>query len=749
MAAFFNARLTLSVCTVVYLSYLLPILLFDHIEIKVFINNNQFQIYTIILCTTFNHYLYKSRISEILNRLTIQKQSEELKVQEDAKRTFIGNITHDLKTPLSVISGHADILRTSFTKESIESKYLDYIGNSIVQINRLLDMLISIALLDSKDEKPIVELYNYPLFIKEFCDQFTVQGEKRNVAFHVEIPDEKIVAAIDNIWLERIVGNLIQNSFKFTPEGGTIKIRMLQDQQFVYTEVIDSGCGIPEDKLSKVFERKYQAHDDKKHLGYGLGLAIVKEMVSRQGGTIEASSKIGEGTTMRFSLPVYCNQFANVKNSPFSGSDRRSGVDRRQENRVKMIQAQIEQDKFIEKTAFDISKYENIFPSQPTILICEDTPGQLHLLIECLKDDFNLLFAENGIGGLAKLEKAGTKIKLILSDVKMPEMNGIELCKKVFEQEKNKNIPFIFLTAYANDREQLQGLHYGATDYLQKPFNKAILLEKLHHWLTRREHEEILENLVSTLEIKNSEVSQLRSIISHEIRNPLMILNSVHYNLNKLRTKYLNQNDPKEIKNWDSLETIFMVINTINGVLDSAKIIESGVISSTIQQEEAYSLIDESIVETSHLCQNVKLNIVNLTSKRETVYCDKRLITQVFVNLIRNAKEAIEEKRQADGIISIFIDKKGDFIHFAFKDNGAGIPESRMNDLFRYRYTTKKDGTGIGLYFSKRILKVHNGDVIVESKLGEGTTFIVILPQLINVIHINNTEENSKKISTS
>lgn len=679
-------------------------------------------------------YTNKNKITQNLERLVGERTEElkkTLKALEDAeieKNIFIANITHDLKTPLSIISGHTEILRDSFVPNTVESKYLDYIGNSITQINRLLDTLISMALLNKKDEKPTLDLFDYPLFVKGFCDHFTVQGENRGIAFFTEIIGEKTVVAIDNIWVERIIGNLIQNSFKFTNQGGSIQVKMYKDRDFVFTEVIDSGSGIPPDKLSLVFNRKFQAHDDKKHLGYGLGLAIVKEMVSRLGGSIEAFSKVGEGTTMRFSLPIHCNQFASVKNAPFATSERRSGTDRRLESRIKIVQDQIEQDALIEKITINIEQFENKAPSLPTILICEDNHGQLHLLIEGLKNNFNLIIAENGKDGLVKLEQYNSKIELILSDVRMPEMDGFEFCKNVFTQEKFHHLPFIFLTAFINDQEQLQGLSFGATDYLQKPFNRSILIEKINHWLSRREHEQILENLVTTLETKNEEVSKLRSIISHEIRNPLMILNGVHYCFSKLKKHYYDENDEKEKKNWESLGTIYNVMETINGVLDSARIMETGIVSTSLQKEPVATILDKAVEETAHLLYSVKLQINN-PFKDDYVTCDKKLLTQVFVNLIRNAREAIDETGTNDGLVIVNVFQKSDRFHFSIIDNGAGIEEDRINNLFMYHYTTKKDGTGIGLYFSKRILKVHEGDILVESQPGKGTTFTVVLPR--------------------
>jgi len=663
----------------------------------------------------------------LLKKNELEEVNNQLICAENEKKEFVANITHDLKTPLSIISGHTETLRASFEENCAESKYFNYIGHSITQINHLLDMLIAMALLDKKDEKPNCELYNYPLFVKSFCSHFIVQGERRGINFLIESLEENVVVSLDTIWIERIIGNLIQNSFKFTAKGGTIRVRLFCDNEYIYTEVIDTGAGISSEKLPNIFKRKYQAHDDKKHLGYGLGLTITKEMVERLGGTIDAFSEEGKGTTLRFSLPIHCDQFAPVKNASVTETERRSGIDRRLENRIKIVQDKIEQDGQIEKIQINIEQFENKSPSLPTILICEDNHGQLHLLIEGLKKNFNLVIAENGMQGLQKLDNYRSKVDCIISDVRMPEMDGFEFCQNVFEQEHYRLIPFIFLTSYTNDREQLKGLAYGATDFLQKPFNQLILIEKLNHWLSRREHEQILENLVTTLENKNEEICKLRSIIGHEIRNPLMILNSVHYYFSKLKSLYYDDNNENTKKYWESLDRIHNVICAINSVLDSAKIIESGISSTSLKREPVATLLDNAYLETVHMRSSVKMQVNNPFTD-EFVVCDKQLLTQVFVNLIRNACEAISEAKCEDGVIKINVYKKNNCFNIGIADNGAGISEKTLNNLFQYNFTTKKDGTGIGLYFSKRILNVHNGDILVESKVGEGTTFTVVIP---------------------
>jgi len=190
---------------------------------------------------------------------------------------------------------------------------------------------------------------------------------------------------------------------------------------------------------------------------------------------------------------------------------------------------------------------------------------------------------------------------------------------------------------------------------------------------------------------------------------------------------YYDDNNENTKKYWESLDRIHNVICAINSVLDSAKIIESGISSTSLKREPVATLLDNAYLETVHMRSSVKMQVNNPFTD-EFVVCDKQLLTQVFVNLIRNACEAISEAKCEDGVIKINVYKKNNCFNIGIADNGAGISEKTLNNLFQYNFTTKKDGTGIGLYFSKRILNVHNGDILVESKVGEGTTFTVVIP---------------------
>jgi signal transduction histidine kinase len=712
---------TIAFCLPIYLAYLIPALNYglENLDPSMFVANNIFLVFNILMVCLISYFQYETRKKEILSRLTIQSQAEEIKKSELAKRQFIANVTHDLKTPLSIISGNIDKINSTRNQDEQIKPYIEAIKDSLIKSDIQLHSLISLSLFGSEENKPSLTLCKYSSVALHFCKQFSTQAEQKKLQYKLNSTDkdESIVHA-DISWIERILGNLILNSFKFTKDGDALTISIYSDEKYAWTEIIDTGYGITDEKLPYIFERKFQAHDDKKSEGHGLGLHIVKELLNEMKGDITVTSTINEGTSFKFFLPL-CKNPSDITIDQLNKSS----------SLIVNFQKQIDLEIANSSIYANQNRFENNHPELPSILICEDTPGQLQLLIDCLSHEYNLFLAKNGKDGLQKLHNNADKISLIISDVKMPEMDGLEFCQHVFSEEQFKKIPFIFLTAYYNEHEQLIGIKNGATDYLQKPFNDAILTEKVNHWISRRESERVMEDLVTTLEQRTVTLSKLQAILEHEIRNPLMLLAFINKAIQKLAEKHAaSANSDK--KYWEQAGTLKNVIDSINAILVSSKSIEEQMKLNATKDEKIHSLFDTAIAQTTQYCQNIaiKIKIQHTVDENAVVKCDLKMLTQVFINIIRNATEAIKEKNIPDGTINIRTSIVNSMLSIEISDNGIGIPNEIKEKLFSYMYTTKKDGTGIGLYLSRKILRLHGGNIRIESKDGDGTRFIIEFP---------------------
>ncbi|MCP4198167.1 MAG: response regulator, partial [Proteobacteria bacterium] len=739
-------RNTLAVCAVVYSFYLIPILVFDlnGIELSPFVNNNVFQLETILIALVVNHFQSRRRRNEIVNRLTIAQQAKELEETDKYKREFIANITHELKTPLAIVMGNADlILEQTDDEELRDGIYL--IRRAAFQLANHVDRIIAVATVDDPDAKPDLGNYDYCGVVQNASTMFEARAREENITYALNVSPGPLVVNIDVVRVEEVLSNLIQNAFKFTPPHGLITVTVGTDGETVFTEISDSGVGIPEDQIDKIFDRMYQADEvlSKRHSGIGLGLYISKKNVELNGGEISVHSKQGKGTSFRFSLPLHLDQSALVKNQPWDGRDRRAtprrtGQDRRQQpdrrsaerRKAFEYQQRMGLDELARMTYADnVREYESQNPALPTILILEDNAGMMKVIVEALREQYNLLLAFDAFEALRKLETHASEVALILSDIMMPGMSGLDFCKKIMSQEAYQHIPLIFITALMNQEDQLKGYDVGATDYIVKPYNIKILKEKVDHWISRRQYELLLKGASDTLEQRVTQLSRIKDIILHEIRNPIQIIEGANYFIGKLHSDAIDDATEEEKLMWGNVRQLGQGINALTSVLKTTQQLDLDELQLKLPESLA-EVVQEALLQTRHLLGSVVLDCNIADFKSLTVDCDRRMLVQVLVNLIRNGIDAIgEANRETEGRVEIYTELADEQnILLKITDNGIGMEPKVVNQLFRFKFTTKKDGNGIGLHFSKMILKLHEGSIQVESEKGMGTTFVIHLP---------------------
>ncbi|MBE9547246.1 MAG: response regulator [Proteobacteria bacterium] len=685
------------------------------------------------------------------------KKLEESRAKIDAlietKNRFIANITHELKTPLSIVIGNTEMImeKAAHLDESVMNQ-LRIIHQAAFKLSMHVDRIIEVSRADDPELKLTMDNYDYVGIVRNVFSLFEPKAQKEGITYSLDVPPEPLVVNMDVVRIEEVLNNLVQNAFKFTEAGHAITVTVGTDGQQVYTEVSDTGAGIPEDRIGKIFDRLYQADEtlSKRHDGMGIGLYLCKRNVELHGGIIAAHSKAGEGASFRYTLPLYIDQSASVKNIvPFLIAERRqSDADRRMAERKKKIEYQLTLglDDLAKMTySEDIMSYENRSPERPSVLIVEDNPGMMKVVVEALCDEYNLFLGGNGFEALDKLEEHSEYISLILSDIMMPSMSGFDFCKAVMTNQEWGHIPLIFVTALYHEEEQLKGFELGATDYIVKPYNVKILKEKVAHWISRRQYETLLQDMSSSLESQAEEMSRIKDIIIHEIRNPLQLISGAEYFLRKLGNSLYETSSEKEKEWWNYLKTLHQGVESIKSVLEMSRELDMEE-SSSKRPEKVISLFDDALAQCSHLLKGITLEIDISTVAERVVLCDRRMLVQVFVNLIRNATEAIGEKRSRQkGLIRITSEAEGEEqVVIRIQDNGIGIAPEVKDQLFRFKFTTKKDGTGVGLHLSKMILKMHEGNIAVESEKEAGTTFIIYLPVHTSVSDHARTSKKDK-----
>ncbi|MDR3696251.1 two-component regulator propeller domain-containing protein [Mucilaginibacter sp.] len=402
---------------------------------------------------------FKIKQDKLESERKIAQEREEARRMHELdlmKIKFFTNVSHEFRTPLSLIISPIDNLIKS-NEDAGQKHHLMMIKRNGRRLLNLVNQLLDFRKMEFKELKLNLSKGDIIQFIKEVSSSFTDIADQNHVDYLIESDVESVIIKFDRDKIERVLFNLLSNAFKFTASGGNVSIFIslvkenaaADEQQLLEIKVIDTGIGIPKEIHDKVFERFFQDNMPESLLnqGSGIGLSITREFVKMHGGEISIESEPGNGTCFTVQLPVDLEyeKSALVPEQP----------------------AVVKQEESSRMTS-----------KKPVILLIEDNDDLRFYLKDNLKHNFNIVEAINGKDGWQKA--LALHPNLIVSDVSMPEMNGIDLCKKIKGDKRTEHIPIILLTALTDEENQLAGLTNGANDYISKPFNFQILLSKIN-----------------------------------------------------------------------------------------------------------------------------------------------------------------------------------------------------------------------------------------------------------------------------
>ena len=392
--------------------------------------------------------------------------NEQLDAATSSKLMFFTNVSHDLRTPLTLISEPVEQLVNSPNITTHERSLMKIAQKNVFILKRLINQILDLRKLEHHKLELHLKETDFAALVAEWSDAFSSLALRTNMDFTVDIRNEGApTMAIDVEKMERVFYNIVANAFKYTPDGGTIKIEYIGTDAEAVIRVKDSGQGISAEDLPLVFDRFFQSNHVHPN-GSGIGLALAKSFVELHGGTIEVESRSGEGSEFTVKLPVshVDEKYESVPESFISTEN----VD-------------MELGKF--NPTAEPSKIDRDL-EQPTILVIDDNPDILALLKDLLADSFLVVTANNGREGLGLAEKYVPD--LIICDMMMPEMDGLECVRRVKENPITSHIPVIMLTACAMDEQRVEGYGAGADGYLSKPFSSTVLLARCRNLIEGR-----------------------------------------------------------------------------------------------------------------------------------------------------------------------------------------------------------------------------------------------------------------------
>ena len=441
-----------------------------------------------------------------LQNVQLEEQSEELKANAEQlkeldklKSNFFINISHEFRTPLSLILSPLEKIIQDQETGNVRLSELERMHRNAKRLQQLINQLLDLAKLESGGMKLAEQRTDFFYFLRVLTASFESLAEIRNIQYDVRIPPDSFETSFDIDKVETVLYNLLSNAFKFTPDGGRISFVLnlpASDSELISITISDTGPGIPPAEVNKIFDRFYQidSSSSREFEGSGIGLSLVKELVSLMKGNVEVESELGKGTAFRVSLPLK----GTLSTLPSSLT-----VDSRKE-----ISPETDSDGSAEtkKEKAVISVNESA-PLEALILLIEDNEDLRLYLKENLEDDYQIVVAENGMIGL---EKALELIPdLILSDMMMPQMDGFTLCTKIREDERTSHIPFILLTARTTIESKLEGLELGADEYMTKPFNIKEIKVRMKNLLEQRKNLRKSFSREVTIQPKNISVTSV------------------------------------------------------------------------------------------------------------------------------------------------------------------------------------------------------------------------------------------------
>ncbi len=380
-----------------------------------------------------------------------EAEASQLRDMDKLKSNFFANISHEFRTPLTLILNPLKQLAQG-TYQGDPSKAYQLMTRNGERLLRLVNQLLELARLESGHAESRLEPVDLVKVVKAIVYAFESWPLRKQIYFQTQFPSASIAVEADIDKLEKILSNLLTNAFKFTPEKGRVIFQMKSlestpESAKVEFLVQDSGPGIAPDYLPHIFDRFYsRGFNEPDAYSSGIGLSLTKELVEWQNGTIEVESTLEKGSTFRVILP-----FTSV------------GVERVGQSEVSMVKPEAVPEIESDSTA------KGPKGRKPQVLVVEDNPDLREYIREQLNHQFQVVEARNGKTGL---EQAFETIPdLIISDVMMPEIDGLEVCQRIKQDERTSHVPVILLTALADQAERLEGITSGADAYLTKPFN--------------------------------------------------------------------------------------------------------------------------------------------------------------------------------------------------------------------------------------------------------------------------------------
>jgi len=659
-----------------------------------------------------------------------RKRAEALAEIDRAKTAFFSNVSHEFRTPLTLMLGplEDELAEQESPLPPARFERLQAAHRNSLRLLKLVNSLLDFSRIEAGRIQANYEPTDLAAYTTELASVFRSAIEKAELSLTINCPALPILVYVDREMWEKIVLNLISNAFKHTFEGA-IAVTLRWRGDHVELAVADSGVGIPAGAVPRVFERFHRVKGAKSrtHEGTGIGLALVQELASLHGGSVRVESQENKGST--FTVTIKTGTAHLPPDRVSANRDLASTATRAAayvEEALHWLPQPAVSPQAGKGPAYSATITQTTDPvppadaKRPRILWADDNADMREYVCRLLADRYDVLPVPDGLSALAAAEVDPPD--LVLTDVMMPGLDGFGLLHELRKNPRTKTIPVILLSARAGEESFVEGLDAGADDYLAKPFSARELLARVRTHLElaqlRREWARELEQANQELETINKELEAFSYSVSHDLRGPLMTIQGFAVLLLEKYASDLGEQPQKYLGRIN--DGVARMTSLIDDLLELSKVNRHELRQCEVSLG---SLVEEVLreMESETTNRSIEWRIDSLPSVR----CDPGLMKQVFANLLSNA---VKYTRPCDpAVIEVghgLID--GERLYFV-RDNGVGFDMKTAGKLFaafqRFHRAEDFEGTGIGLATVKRIISRHGGRIWAEAEVGKGTTF--------------------------
>jgi signal transduction histidine kinase len=665
-----------------------------------------------------------------------RERAEKLAELDGVKTAFFSNVSHEFRTPLTLILGPLEDALGDPAR-ALRGESLEAVHRSALRLLRLVNSLLDFSRIEAHRLTSSFEATDLPILTGGLAGSFQSLVESAGLKLVVDCPPLKEPIYVDRSQWEKIVLNLVSNAFKFTFEG-QIAVRLKAVNDGIELSVSDTGTGIPAEELSKIFDRFHRVEGarGRSFEGTGIGLALVQELVNQHGGEIRVESVVGKGSTFVVTLPTGTDHLPE---------DRISSDLRSEEYAPGAAPHLLEAEHWLRgrpMTSPDTAPVDHSDPlpspatvhleSGPRILVADDNADMREYVVRLLASRWVVDAVHDGQAAFESAVKRPPD--LVLSDVMMPRMDGVALLRALRTDPRTSTVPVVLLSARAGEEAIVAGLETGADDYLVKPFSARELISRVSTHLemarVRREATNVANELAETraallqdVERKNEELEAFSYSVSHDLRAPLRAIDGFSEVLLE------EHSDQLDTEGKDNLRRVRAAAKRMGELIDDLL---------KLSRVERTDLRLES-VDLSRLARRIGDSLAESEPDRRVAFkvedglvadADANLVAIVLENLLGNAWKFT--RKTSSPQVDLGSAVKDGQKTFYVRDNGAGFDEKYAQRLFApfQRLHSEGDfpGTGIGLATVRRIVERHGGRAWAEGEVGRGARLYWTLP---------------------